>query len=236
MLLTARQAASLLACTERQVYRWVDEAEIPFQRVRDQVRFNRTDLLEWATFRRLPISLEAFDANLDPEDRTPSLMQALQVGGVHHNVPDTDRDSALRAVVERTPMPASLDREFLIEVLIARENTVSTAVGDGIAIPHVRQPVVAPGASPTVSVSYLRKPVAFGAPDEKPVQTIFLVVSPTIRAHLQMLARIARAILDAGFRAALDRRAPTAELAAEAGRLEKTPPPAPPLRRSEGAD
>lgn len=234
MLLTVREAASLLACTERQVYRWVDEAEIPFQRVRDQVRFNRTDLLEWATVRRLPISLEVFDANLDPEDRTPNLMQALRVGGVHHDVPATDRDSALRAVVERTPMPASLDREFLIEVLVARENTISTAVGDGIAIPHVRQPVVAPGTSTAVSVSYLREPAAFGAPDEKPVQIIFLIVSPTIRAHLQMLAHVARAIFDPGFRAALDRRAPMEDLAAEAGRLEKARPRATP-RHDEGA-
>jgi PTS system nitrogen regulatory IIA component len=236
MLLTVPDVAALLACTERQVYRWVDEGEIPFQRVRDQVRFNRTDLLEWATARRLPISLEAFDANLDPEDRAPSLMQALGVGGVHHDVPDTDRDSALRAAVERTPMPASLDRDFLVEVLIARENTVSTAVGDGIAIPHVRQPVVAPGAAAVVSVSYLRTPVAFGAPDGKPVHTLFLIVSPTVRAHLQMLAHLARAILDPGFRAALDRHAPTDELVAEADRLEKTPSPAPPPRRNGGAD
>jgi PTS system nitrogen regulatory IIA component len=236
MLLTVREAAALLACTERQIYRWVDEAEIPFRRVRDQVRFNRTDLLEWATVRRLPISLEAFDANLEPEDRAPSLMQALRVGGVHHDVPDTDRDSALRAVVERAPLPASLDREFVIEVLIARENTVSTAIGHGIAIPHVRHPVVAPGAPPAVSVSYLRKPVAFGAPDEEPVHTIFLIVSPTVTAHLRMLAHVARAILDPGFRAALDRHAPTEDLAAEAGRLEKASPSPPPPRRGEGAD
>lgn len=219
MLLSVREAASLLACSERQVYRWVDDGEIPFRRVLDQVRFNRTDLLEWATVRRLPIALDVFDANLDPEDRAPSLMDALRVGGVHHDVPAVDRDSALHAVVERTPMPPSLGREFLVEVLIARENTVSTAVSDGIAIPHVRQPVVAPGAPPTVSVSYLRAPVGFGAPDDKPVHTIFLVVSPTIRTHLQMMALVARALLDPAFRAALDRRAPTEELAAEAGRL-----------------
>jgi PTS system nitrogen regulatory IIA component len=78
--------------------------------------------------------------------------------------------------------------------------------------------------------------VVFSAPDQKPVHTIFLIVSPTVRAHLQMLAHLARAILDPGFRAALDRRAPTEELAAEAGRLEKTPPPALPPRRNEGAD
>lgn len=220
MLLTARDAAALLACSEKQIYRWVHEAKIPFRRVRDQVRFNRTDLLEWAAGRRLPVSIAAFDENLGPDDRVPSLMQALRIGGVHHDLVATDQDSALRAVVENTPIPASLDREFLIAILTARENTVSTAVGNGIAIPHVRQPIAVPGASATVSVSYLRTPVLFGTHDQKPVQTIFLAVSPSIREHLQMLARIARAILDPGFRAALDRRASTEDLAAAAGRLE----------------
>ncbi|MCC6751430.1 MAG: PTS sugar transporter subunit IIA [Deltaproteobacteria bacterium] len=236
MFLTVREAAALLAVTERQVYRWVGEAEIPFQRVRHQVRFNRTDLLEWAIVRRLPISPEALDANLDAEDRTPSLMQALRVGGVHHDVPGTDRNSALRAAVERTPTPASFDREFLVEVLTARESAVSAAVGHGIAIPRVRQPIVAPGVAPTVSVSHLRSPVASGAPDETQIQTIFLIVSPTVRAHLQMLVRLGRALLDPAFRAAVERRATTEELAAEAGRLEVAPPPEPPPHRAEGAD
>jgi PTS system nitrogen regulatory IIA component len=236
VLLTVREAAALLRSTERQVYRWVDEAEIPFQRVRDQVRFNRTDLLEWATARRLPISLEAFDASLDPEDRTPSLAQALRAGGVHHEVPASDRDSALRAIVARTPLPGSLDPEFVVEVLIARENTISTAIGDGIAIPHVRQPVVAPGGPVLVSVAYLATPVAFGAPDEHPVRIIFLIVTPTVRTHLQMLAHLARSLLDPAFRAALDRRASTEELAAIANRLEEAAPAASPPSRDEEAD
>jgi len=223
MLLSVREAAALVACSERQIYRWIDEAEIPFQRIRDQVRFSRTDLLEWATSRRLPISLEALDAGLDPEDGVPSLARAIAAGGVHHDVADTNRDSALRAAVECTPMPASLDRDFVVETLIARENTISTAIGDGIAIPHVRQPLVAPGASTTVSVSYLRKPVSFGAADHQLVQIIFFIVSPTVRAHLQMLARLARTLQRPEFRDALDRRAATDELVAVTERLEQMP-------------
>jgi PTS system nitrogen regulatory IIA component len=225
MLLSVREAAALLRASERQVYRWVDEGEIPFERVRDQVRFNRTDLLEWATRRRLPISLEAFDAGLDPEDRAPSLAEAIRIGGVHANVAAHDRESVLRAVIERAPMPASIDREFLLEVLVAREETASTAIGDGIAIPHVRQPVVAPGARPMVVVAYLARALPFGAPDDKPVDVVVLIVSPTIRNHLQMLAHIARALQDPGFKGALDRRASTEELVAEAGRLEMEPMP-----------
>jgi PTS system nitrogen regulatory IIA component len=221
VLLTVREAAALLKATERQVYRWVDEGEIPFQHVRHQVRFNRTDLLEWATSRRLPISLEAFDADLDPEDRAPSLADALRRGGVHHDVPASDRATALRAAVERMPLPASVDREFVVDVLVARERSSSTAIGEGIAIPHVRQPVVAAGSPALVSVSYLHQPVPFGAPDAKPVHTVLLIVSSTVRTHLQMLAHIARALLSPGFRDAIERRASTEELAACAAQLER---------------
>lgn len=223
MLLTAQEAAVLLSTTERQVYRWIDEGSIPFERVRDQVRFNRTELLEWATSKGVPVSPRAFDADDEAEARAPSLAAALRRGGVHLGVPATDRDAALRAVVERTPMPPSLDPDFVVEVLVARENLVSTALGDGIAIPHVRQPLVAPGAEATVSVSHLSHPVPFGAADPEPVRIVFLIVSPTIRAHLQLLAQVARALVDKAFRAALERRASAEELAAEAARLEAAP-------------
>jgi PTS system nitrogen regulatory IIA component len=222
VLLTVRETAALLHTSERQIYRWVDDGELPFQRVRDQVRFNRTDLLEWATSRRLPISLEVFDAGLDPEDRAPSLAAALGRGGAHDVDCAPDREAVLRAVVERTPIPDTVDRELVVEALLAREQTSSTAIGDGIAIPHVRQPVVAPGAQPTVSVAYLARPAPYGAPDGRPVHTVFLLVSPTVRTHLQMLAHLARALTQPGFRAAVDRRAPAAELIAEAARLEGT--------------
>ena len=236
MLLSVREAAALLGATERRVYSWVDEGEIPFERVRDQVRFNRTDLLEWATRRGLPISLEAFDAGLDPEDRAPSLAQAIRLGGVHQEVPGTDREAVLRAVVERTPVPPSIDPELLLDVLVAREHTDTTAIGDGIAIPHVRQPVVAPGGATTLVVCHLATPVPFGAADKAPVKCVLLIVSPTIRTHLQMLAHLARALQDADFRAALERRAPASELADQAARLEVAPAPAPSPAGDEAAD
>jgi PTS system nitrogen regulatory IIA component len=131
MLLTVRQAAALLRSSERQVYRWVDDGEIPFQRVRDQVRFNRTDLLDWATSRGCPSRSRPSTPGLDPEDRAPSLARALRAGGVHAGIEAADREAALREVVERTPIPESIDRELILEVLLAREQASSSALGDG---------------------------------------------------------------------------------------------------------
>ncbi len=219
MALTAREAAALLNTSERQIYRWVDEEEIPHRRVKDQVRFNRTELLEWAASRRMAISLGGFDLG-ERESGEPSLAEALRRGGVHRDLPGEDRTSVLRSVVELTALPPNADRELIAEALLARERSASTAIGEGVAVPHVRHPVVAPGEPCSVGVFYLDKSVPFGAPDGKPVRTVFMIVSPTVNAHLQIFARLAHALQDARFAAAIGRRAGSEELELEAARID----------------
>lgn len=199
MLLSARDAARLLRTSERQIYLWVDAEEIPFQRIREQVRFNRTELLEWATVRRLPIALEAFDGGDDPEERAPSLADAIRVGGVHHDVPAAARDEALTAVVERTPMPADLDRELLTEMLIVREAASSTAIGEGIAIPHGKLDAV---GKLVACVGRARQGVDFDSIDGQPTHIFFVLVAPenSTGIHLKALARISRLFKDPEFR------------------------------------
>jgi len=135
-------------------------------------------------------------------------------------VPGTDRESVLRAVVGTLRLPAGTDREFLVQVLLAREAMGSTGIGDGIAIPHVRNPVVLNGLPASITLCYLANPVPFDAIDGQPVHTIFWIVSPTIRGHLQLLARLSWALHDPAFKAAVLRRAPEAEIVAEAARIE----------------
>jgi len=219
MALTAREAAALLSTSERQIYRWVDEEEIPHQRVKDQVRFNRTELLEWASSRRLPVSLGGFDRSAD-EPAGPSLAEALRRGGVHTDLPGDDRAAVLRSVVGLTTLPANSDRELITEALLVRERSASTAIGEGVAVPHVRHPVVAPGEPCSLGVFYLLHPIPFGAPDGKPVRTVFMIVSPTVNAHLQIFARLAHALQDARFSQAIARRAGMEELEVEAARID----------------
>ncbi|HEU4430391.1 MAG TPA: PTS sugar transporter subunit IIA [Myxococcota bacterium] len=218
MALTARDAAALLNTSERQVYRWVDDGEIPHQRVNDQIRFNRTELLEWAASRRIEISLGRFDVGED--EPGPSLAAALRRGGVHRDFSGADREAVLRNVLELTQLPPNADRELIAETLLAREKSASTAIGEGVAVPHVRHPVVAPGEPCSVGVFYLSEPVPFGAPDGKPVRTVFMIVSPTVNAHLQIFARLAHALQDRGFAAAIERRVGDEELQTEAARID----------------
>jgi PTS system nitrogen regulatory IIA component len=219
MKLNVRQAAKLLSVSESEIYRWVDSGELPCVLMKHQPLFGRAEILEWATARRLPVSLELFE-NGDEGATHLHLADTLERGGVFHDVGGSDRASVLRAIVERLPLSDEEDRDLLLQILLARESTGSSGIGEGIAIPHVRSPLVFPGTSGIVTLSYLASPVPFDAVDGKPVHTVFTLLSPTIRGHLQLLSRLSAALLDPGFTAAVLRRAERDEIVAEARRVE----------------
>jgi PTS system nitrogen regulatory IIA component len=219
MKLNVREAARLLSVSESEVYRWVEEGEIPCVLVKNQPLFGRAELLEWATARRLPVSLELFENGEDGGSRL-RLADALERGGVYRDVPGADRSAVLEAIVERLPLSEDDDRELLLQVLLARESTGSSGIGDGIAIPHVRSPLVFPGTPGIATLSYLASPVPFNAVDGHPVHTVFTLISPTIRGHLQLLARLSAVLHDQGFRDVLKRHSDRDAVVAEARRVE----------------
>jgi PTS system nitrogen regulatory IIA component len=131
------------------------------------------------------------------------LSEALRAGGVHYRVSGTDKASVLHAVVDMIQLPEEVDRDFLYQVLLAREALGSTGIGDGIAIPHVRNPIVLHLSRPLVTLSFLDQPVDFGAIDGQPVTTLFTLISPTVRAHLHLLSRLGFALRDPDFKKAV---------------------------------
>ncbi len=220
MQLTVRDVSTLLKVSEKTVYRWVSQGILPAYRVSDQYRFNRAELLEWATSRKMNVSAELFDEPESSATPIPGLLEALQAGGIFYRIGGTDKESALRGVVEHMRLPEEVDRDFLLRVLLAREALQSTAIGDGIAIPHVRNPIVLHVTRPMVSLCFLERPVDFGALDGKPVFALFSLISPTVRAHLRLLSRLAFALNDSRFKDAVLRRASREEILAEARRVE----------------
>jgi nitrogen PTS system EIIA component len=221
MHLTVREAAHVLRIPENHVYRMIEDGQLPCYWVNDQARLNRTELLEWATARRMFVSTELFTDD-DDLQHLPSLADALIMGGVHYHVAGTDRESVLRAVVNVLQLPEDVDRETLLQVLLSRESAGSTAIGDGIAIPHVRQPIaVNSGGLASIAVCFLEVPVEFGVKSNNMVHTLFTMVTPTVRRHLQLLAKIAAALHDEKFKASVLARATALEIIKEARRLDE---------------
>ncbi len=227
MQLTVRDASRFLNVSEATVSRWIKQRGLPAQYVGGQYRFHRTELLEWATANRIKVSPEMFDRLLSEEEPIPGLAQALEAGGIFYGVQDTNKDRAMRALVQVLPLPDGVDRELLLRLFLARESAASTGIGDGIALPHVRNPIVLHVLRPMVTLAILERPVDFDALDGKPVQVLFSLICPTTRSHLQMLARLTYALHDFGFKDAVLRHARPEEILQQARRVEEglaTPP------------
>jgi PTS system nitrogen regulatory IIA component len=218
MQLTARDAARLLGVSEATLYRWLKSGDLAATRVNDQYRLNRIDLLEFAASRNMDISPDLL-AELE-QPQLPSLSEAIRAGGVHRGIAGQDKSAILRDVVERMPLPRPADRELLHRVLLAREALGSTGFGNGIAIPHPRNPIVLRIPKPEVAVCYLDRPVDFEALDGKAVHTLVTVVSPSTRTHLHLLALIAAAVRDPAVLALLEARAGADELVPQIERVE----------------
>lgn len=110
------------------------------------------------------------------------------------------KDEVLRELAESlASVHRHVDAGKLVEVLWEREKLGSTAIGDGIAIPHGKLP----GLS-TVLAAFGRHPkgVDFESLDGKPSRIFFLLVAPddSVGLHLKALARVSRLLKEETFR------------------------------------
>lgn len=220
MNLTVRNVCGLLRVSEKTVYQWISRGILPAYRINDQYRFNRAELLEWATARKMTVSAELFDEPESAAVPLPGLAEALQAGGIFYRIGGTDKASVLRAMVEHLRVPEEVNREFLLQVLLARENLQSTGIGEGVAIPHVRNPIVLHVPRPMITLCFLKQPVDFDALDGKPVHALFSLISPTVRAHLRLLSRLSFALQDDRFKSVIARQDARDDVLAEAERVE----------------
>jgi PTS system nitrogen regulatory IIA component len=224
MQLTVREVSKYLNVSEATVTRWIKQRGLPSQHVGGQFRFNPAELLEWATTNKIKVSVEMFD-RADPEDEpVPSLVEALELGGIFYDLKDVSKDQALRALVDLLPLPEGIDREEIFRLFQARESLTTTAIGNGIALPHVRSPMVLHVERPMVTLCFLENPVDFGALDRIPVQVLFSIICPTTRSHLQILSRLSQALNDPAFRAAVLSQAQPDEILEAARRVEASLP------------
>ncbi|NUM55675.1 MAG: PTS sugar transporter subunit IIA [Candidatus Hydrogenedentes bacterium] len=220
MDLTAKDAAKLLNVDERTIRQWIADGAIPSYTVGDKTRLNRVELLEWAAEQKRAVAPQMFASN-GKKPHEFVLCDAVRLGGVVASLECTDKLSALSAVCRAMPLPEEVDRTELAGVLAAREALCSTAIGNGIAIPHPRSPIVLGVSEPQVTVAFPKKPIEFGALDGKPVHTMFVIVSTTVRNHLLVLSHLMFALKSKPFLGLLAKRASQDDLLAELQRLEE---------------
>jgi PTS system nitrogen regulatory IIA component len=152
----------------------------------------------------------------------PSLIELIRRGGAFRIIPGAAPREFLANLIGAIGLPPSLDRAALLNAVAEREDLMSTAVGNGIALPHPRSPLVAESAEQLVSIAFAERPLAWGALDGKPVHTALLILSASPRMHLHTLSRINYFCRQRSFVELLEQRASPAELLQMIEETEKT--------------
>jgi PTS system nitrogen regulatory IIA component len=121
-----------------------------------------------------------------------SLADHLRRDLVLCDLPHADKPSLLKALAHEVAARLSaVDEATLLDGLLTREAEQSTGIGGGLALPHV---TLAGLETPVLIVARASEGVDFAALDSRPVDLVFLLLSPpgAEAQHLRLLARLAR--------------------------------------------
>ncbi len=131
------------------------------------------------------------------------LTQILQPACAKVPLESKDKKGAILELVDLLESEGLLnDRQVAEKAILMREQTRSTGIGNGIAIPHGKCNAT---KELVMAIGIAKDPIEFDSVDGKPVQIIILLVSPADQTgpHIQALARISRLMLDEEFRQSL---------------------------------
>ncbi len=127
------------------------------------------------------------------------LMQYIRPDCFLADLPERTREDALRRIVHAVAVHGHIkDEKEVFARLMERENIQSTAVGNGIAIPHCFTDEV---PDLIITVARSRQGLEFDSFDGKPTHVVFLLMGNRQEhsLHLKALARIARLIKSTSF-------------------------------------
>lgn len=142
-------------------------------------------------------------------------------GGIFFDVEGNTPEEIYSKISSMIKMPEGLTSEQICNALCAREQVLSTAVGNGIALPHARSSIIKNSDDQQICIVYLKNPIDMQAPDEREVYVMFVLLTHNSQVHLKVLTELAGLFRNLRFRKALESHAGEAEILSLIRELDK---------------
>ncbi len=149
------------------------------------------------------------------------LAALIHRGGVFFDVEGSTPEEIYKKISSMIQIPDGLSAEQIYNALCAREQVLSTAVGNGIALPHARASIIKDESDQKICVVYLKNPIDMQAPDEREVYVMFVLLTQNSQVHLKVLTALAGLFRNLRFRKALETHASEAEILSLIRELDK---------------
>lgn len=224
MYLNQVELAESFGVSERVVEDWIRDAGLPCVADRGRLLFDRARVAHWAAAHGLTARAGFLAGESGAFTGAMALAPMLRTGGIWRDVSAAGVTEVLERVIGAlagVPQPV---RTLLGQRLRAKGGVTWAPVGGGFALPHFSTRVTLGRDAGVVTLVVLRDALSLPEPppDGVPVTRMFFFIPPSPRAHLDMLARLSRALAKGPLRGLVERAA-TDEAIFEALAASETP-------------
>ncbi len=198
-IMTLSQVAAYLKVAEKTVLRMAHKSEIPCAKVASQWRFVKPMIDNWLLSKMKYFNPEnELDRILVEDER--ALIPVTRL--LHHAFvicdiwPGTIEQVLGQLIEPLFEAGIIADKTEYLNKLVVREQLLTTALGKGIAIPHIRNPRENPRGITLIIVGICKEGTDFGALDNAATKIFLLLCTDSEKLHLRILARLNRIIND----------------------------------------
>lgn len=166
-ILTIEEVAKYLRVSERTVYDWAQKGEIPAGKIGTVWRFKKTEIEKWVNDR---LSSGSKTSSVNPNVQIKNILSPDRIVYIKQS---TKHDALVELAANLSTAPQVKFAQELETEILKREELMSTAIGRGIAIPHVRLSSI---TDLVMSVGICKNPIIdFQTIDDVPVQLLIMI-------------------------------------------------------------
>ncbi|MBO7582671.1 MAG: PTS sugar transporter subunit IIA [Treponema sp.] len=167
-ILTIEEVAKYLRVSDRTVYDWAQKGEIPAGKIGTVWRFKKSEVENWVNAK---LSSSSLSQN-DTEVQIKNILSPDRIVFLNHS---TKHDAIVQLSDVLSTAPQIKNAQELTAEILKREELMSTAIGKGIAIPHVRLSSV---TDLVMAVGVCKKPISdYQTIDDEPVNLLFMIAA-----------------------------------------------------------
>jgi len=190
-ILTTQELAAYMKLNEKTILKMAQNREIPGVKVGSQWRFHMEAIDRYFQREMVQLPESDRDSALTGSDAELPLSRLFGETIINLELTARSREEVLQEL-SRMAYEGGLtaETEKLYSELCHRESLLSTAAGNGIAIPHPRNPDSSLFQTPNILLARSAAGVDFDAPDNQRVHLFFMTCAPSTVVHLRLLAKL----------------------------------------------
>ncbi len=197
IVMTLTEIADYLKLSEKTVLKMIKELDIPCTKIGNQWRFLKELIDNWLIKQMTTISKDNLSQLIEQDVQTVPLSRLMNLSLITFFINKVSKKEIIAKLVLLAKNKNIIsDEDYVCDKLLERENLTSTAIGKGIALPHLREPSNKIVHIPKIVIGVCRKGIDFNSLDKKPTFLIFLILTDNEIVHLRVMAKLMYVLKD----------------------------------------